>query len=421
MSSRLEHSVTQVGEDRPRAANVATLRGVSSVFSSRSLLRWEFSYVLVLLVWAFTGRSEILKAVSNTFALLFVVRVAWVLISRAGYLERSSRVLAFFVILFGAANLVVNATHAQFTETIKILSVFMFYFAGETMGPSYFERRPSFTLSMLFVFVPLLTALVDLYRVGGGDGINEQPLSIFANRNNAVAFAVVASWTLLHAGVRRSMIVGYLVASVVAFKTLGALVAIAIALYLIYLGPGLIGLVIASSFAYFFFDAFGDKFEILTRAQTAWHSLGSVLADAGGVWGLAKADYAQIYMAAGTSDISLIFRLKHWVNLIYLYQDASPIHQLFGLGVGSSEALTEMRLVPHCDYLRFIFELGPGVFACFAILNFTIVRRLGGQFLSIPVVFLCIYFFSDNLVTNLPVMSLFYFTAGAIVSSARRS
>lgn len=421
MSSSLEGPEALASEVSLIDANAPAVRRTAGTFSSQSLLRWEFGYVVVLLVWAFSGHSEALKALSNACALVFVLRIAYLLTTRIGYLTHGARVLGCFVLLFGTANFLFNADHAQLVEGIKILSLFMFYFAGETMDDSYFEKRPSFALVVLFVAVPLLTALIDLYRVGGGDGINEQPLSIFANRNNAVAFAVVSSWTLILAGVRRWMIVGYLVVCVLAFKTLGALVAIAIALYFIYFGLNVGRMLVAGAIPVVIYETLGDKLEILNRAQSAWHSLNAVLAESGGLWGLAKLDYGRIYMAAGTSDISLIFRLKHWVNLIMLYQHASPLQQLLGLGVGSSEALTDMRLVPHSDYMRFIFELGPGMFLCFVVLNLTIMRRLGGYFISIPAVFLIIYFCSENLVTNFPVMSFFYFTAGAMVSSARRS
>jgi hypothetical protein len=271
--------------------------------------------------------------------------------------------------------------------------------------------------------VPVLSALFDLYRGGGAlnSELNEQTLSFFANRNNAVAFTVISSWTLMLGGVKRWLIVGYLFACVLAFKTLGALLAIAFAFYLIYPGFNILrNLVVGAAAAAFYFE-FDDDLEILSRASTAWRSLNSVLAESGGVWGLSKMNYGQIYTAAGTSDLSLIFRLKHWVNLIGLYMDGPLVNQLFGFGVGSSVELTEQKLVPHNDYLRFFFELGPGLFICFVVLNFLILRRMGAHFISMPAIFIFIYFFSDNLVNNFLVMSFFYFTAGALSSSIRRS
>jgi hypothetical protein len=117
----------------------------------------------------------------------------------------------------------------------------------------------------------------------------------------------------------------------------------------------------------------------------------------------------------------LVFRLKHWVNLIGLYMDGPLINQIFGFGVGGSVRLTDIRLVPHNDYIRFFFELGPGLFICFVALNVLIMRKIGRRFIGIPVVFTCIYYLSDNLVNNFLVMSFLYFTAGALSSSARRS
>lgn len=394
-----------------------------SGFSYQSLLLWEFGYVAILLLWAFTGQSDALKMVANGYAFAFVLRVGMVLLAQADGLERTSRVLMCFVLFFTVANLIVNIDEAQVGETIKILSIFMFYFAGQTTDEEYFENAPRLSLVALFVAVPVLSALFDLYRGGGAPNsdLNEQTLSFFANRNNAVAFTVISSWSLMLGGVKRWLIVVYLAACVLAFKTLGALLAIAFAFYLVYPGFNILrNLMIGSAVAALYFE-FDDDLEILSRASTAWRSLNSVLAESNGVWGLSKMDFAQIYTAAGTSDISLIFRLKHWVNLIGLYMDGPLINQVFGFGVGSSVDLTELKLVPHNDYLRFLFELGPGLFICFVILNFLILRRIGAHFISMPAIFLFIYFFSDNLVNNFLVMSFFYFTAGALSSSVRRS
>ncbi|WP_213767072.1 hypothetical protein [Caballeronia sp. dw_19] len=393
-----------------------------SGFSYRSLLLWEFGYAAILLLWAFTGQSDALKLVANGFAFALVLRVGMLLLAQVNRLDRVSRVLMCFVLFFGVTNLIVNIDDAQAGETIKILSIFMFYFAGQTTEDEYFGSAPSLSLAALFVAVPVLSALFDLYRGGGGPNseLNEQTLSFFANRNNAVAFTVISSWTLMLAGIKRWLIVIYLAACVLAFKTLGALLAIAFALYLVYPGFNILrNLMIAAGAAALYFE-FDDDLEILSRASTAWRSLNSVLAESGGVWGLGKMDYGQIYTAAGTSDISLIFRLKHWVNLISLYMDGPLINQLFGFGVGSSVELTDLKLVPHNDYLRFFFELGPGLFICFVVLNFLILKRIGMHFISMPAVFIFIYFFSDNLVNNFLVMSFFYFTAGALSSSIKR-
>lgn len=388
-----------------------------SGFSYRSLLRWEFGYVVILMIWAYAGRSEPVKLLANLYAFGLVLRVGMLLVVQAHRLDRASAILMGFVLFFAAANLAVNASSEDIGETIKILSLFMFYFAGQTTDEDYFEDSPSRWLAVVFVAVPVLSALVDLYRGGAAPNsdLNEQTLSFFANRNNAVAFTVISSWTLMLAGVSRTLIVVYLAATVLAFKTLGALAAVSIAFYLLY--PGIFSvtrnLLIAAVVSGIYL-LFGDDLEILSRASTAWRSLNSVLAESGGVWGLSHLDFADIYTASGTSDVSLIFRLKHWVNLLTLYSDGPLLNQLFGFGVGSSVDMTELKLVPHNDYLRFLFELGPGLFLCFVALNLLILKRTGRKFLAMPLVFIFIYFFSDNLVNNFLVMSFLYFTAGAI-------
>lgn len=399
---------------------IAQVDQAQNRFSYRAFLRWEVGYVLILLLWAHTGEGDTLKQLSNGFALLFVLRIGMYLLARMHRLDRRSRVLLFFVAVFAAANAIVNVGQEQFSENVKIVSIFVFYLAGETTDESFFERTPGFLLVSLFVALPVLSALVALYSGREIGEFNQAALSFFANRNNAVAFTVVTSWTLMLIGARRWLIAGYLVVCVLAFKTMGALVALAVAIYLAYFGFNLLGTVVLGALAAGLYFGLGDNLEILSRVATSWHTLGKVLAESGGIWGLGKMDYAQIYEATGTSDISLIFRLKHWINLLGLYADGSPIHQLFGFGVAASDQMTNERLLPHNDYIRFLFELGPGLLCCFVAVNMMILKRTVARFISVPAIFLCIYFFSDNLINNFLVMSFFYFTAGALVSAKRR-
>jgi len=296
----------------------------------------------------------------------------------------------------------------------------MFYCAGEMTDDSFFERTPGLLLVILFVALPILSALMDLYGGQSYSQLDDSSLSFFANRNNAVAFTVVSSWTLMLVGARPWLIAVYLVACVLAFKTVGALLAIALALYLVYIGFNVLRTVVLGMLVTGLYFAFGDDLAILSRASQSWSTLGRVLAGSGGIWGLSKMDYGQIYVAAGTSDISLIFRLKHWINLMTLYADGPLINRLFGFGVSSSLQLTDAKLLPHNDYIRFFFELGPGLFLCFIAMNLLILKRIGAQLIALPAIFLFIYFCSDNLINNFLVMSFFYFTAGAFVSAERR-
>ncbi|SMG44041.1 hypothetical protein [Paraburkholderia susongensis] len=382
-------------------------------FSYLSLLRWEFFYVVILVIWALSGNNPALKLVSDSYAFAFVLCIGVLLVRRAYQLDRACRILLGFTAFFALGNLVLNAGQEEVGESLKILSIFLFFLAGTTTEEDFLDRVPGKLMVFLFVALPVAFSLRDLYGGAPIDPMDELTLSFFANRNNAVLFAVVSSWTLMLIGIRRWVIVLYLLACAVAFKTLGAMVAILFALYLVYLGFNVLRILVLGSVATAFVMLFGSDLDVVTRSTVAYTSLLRVLDQAGGLWGLGTMSYGDIYDAAGTSDISLIFRLKHWINLLNLYGDGSLTHQLFGFGVTSSLRLTDLKLLPHNDYMRFFFELGPGMLACFVAMNVLILKRMGIRFISIPAIFLFIYFFSDNIVNNFLVMSLFYFLAGA--------
>lgn len=401
----------------PELSSEALVEVRSSEFSFRTLIRWEFSYVLILLIWAMSQGNTVLKSFCDGFAMLMLLRVAVLLISRFGELDAASRVLMGATAFFASVNLLVNLGQEEIGEGIKILSIFLFFFAGTTVSDRFFDDMPKRIMVLLFVGLPVGTALFDLYAGPALGPLDEMSLSFFANRNNAILFSVVSSWALMLTGMRRSFIVFYLIGCALAFKTIGGLVAIAIALYLVYLGFNVVRVLVLGGFVALSSTLLDGSLEVLSRATSSWKSLHRVLDAAGGFWNISKMSYGEIYEAAQTSDISLIFRLKHWMNVLSLWTDGSALHQLFGFGVSQTLVLTDVKLLPHNDYLRFFFELGPGTFLCFVGMNLLILKRVGIRFVAIPIIFLFIYLFSDNIVNNFLVMSFFYFLAGAISSA----
>ncbi|MBN3845221.1 hypothetical protein G3N58_00030 [Paraburkholderia sp. Ac-20342] len=399
-------------ENRMDLHAAAGLTHSSQRFSYLSLLRWEFGYILILLIWSLSGGSDALKLASDAYAIAFVLYIGILLATRIHQLDRTCTILLGFTAFFSLGNLTLNAGQENIGESLKILAIFLFFLAGTTTEADFLERAPGRLMVVLFVALPVAFSLRDLYGGSSFDPLDEISLSFFANRNNAILFAVVSSWTLMLGGARHWIVTLYLLACAIAFKTLGAMLAILLALYLVYLGFNVLRIVLLGSLAAAFVMLFGSELEVVTRATVAFTSLSRVMDQAGGLWGLGAMSYEEIYEAVGTSDISLIFRLKHWINLFTLYADGSLTQQLFGFGVTSSLRLTDLKLLPHNDYIRFFFELGPGMLACFIAMNVLIVRRMGIRFLSIPAIFLFIYFFSDNIVNNFLVMSLFYFLAG---------
>jgi len=126
--------------------------------------------------------------------------------------------------------------------------------------------------------------------------------------------------------------------------------------------------------------------------------------------------YGELTQVMGSSDVSFFFRITHWAELLEKYSNGSLDTMLFGNGVGSSARMTTAGLVPHNDYLRYLFECGLFAFLGFLILNLRIIKDAGSSYVAIPVITIVIYFFSENLINNFLAMMLFYFLAGFVIA-----
>jgi O-antigen ligase len=117
-----------------------------------------------------------------------------------------------------------------------------------------------------------------------------------------------------------------------------------------------------------------------------------------------------------STDLSFIFRLKHWVNLFDIMARGSISDLLFGHGVDSSILLSEHHLLAHNDYLKYFFELGLLGGVAFLSLITLILYRCGRCWNTVPLLTIAIYFVCENLVNNYLAMMIFYFCAGAFIA-----
>jgi O-antigen ligase len=129
---------------------------------------------------------------------------------------------------------------------------------------------------------------------------------------------------------------------------------------------------------------------------------------------LATATFAELVLLLKTQDLSFVFRLKHWVDMLSIWGNGDVYNWLFGYGVGSTVRLTDFRLVPHNDYLRLLFEFGLVALAGFVTMLVLIFARLGRRWETVPLLTVAIYLFSENLMNNYTAMAFFFFSAGVL-------
>lgn len=382
------------------------------------LLRLLAIYVVLLGIERIVP-LDVLKALANAFAVAIpLILVGDHLLSRRSLLSPApvaASIGLMFVALTGSWAVNGIANFADFTKMLLLPTFVLLGFNAEAFDRSAPEQiAPLKRLSAVLLAVPLiLLALNDVFP-----DPDPSVVSIFANRNNAGLYMVGLANVLFLLGVRLSYIVAALVAVALLFSTLGVLVAVVLALVFSlslrryfghYLLAAVVGLALAAALPEL--PIFQRLDELAENVSAVTHA---------GLWTeLDRVTYLDLYLLTGSStELSFFFRLKHWQELWQAYVGGGFGQLLFGLGVGASVYHTDIGLVPHNDYLRFLIETGPFGFAGFALLTLYLVARIGRQVYVMSTVAVAFFFLSDNLITNFPAMAMYYFFAGYWVRHA---
>jgi hypothetical protein len=378
----------------------------------------HFAAYVVILALATVGQSGLLKLLANVYAVVIfgLVAFAWMTRSHPPSRWSTAAVIALVIYLAGiACSLIVNPDRIEWSDLVKLTLAPAFLVFGAAFERSRGElwpwRKPFVRfLFALLVIAPLVTWGVQLIE-NGFQIDNVRETSIFANRNNAAVYAVTLLGLLAVLTGKAVRSVFLFLAVGVMFGTLGVLLAVLLALVLTvgkWRDVALLAVLIALGWAgYVLFPQFGP----FARFTPVVDSI-RLLMD--GSINLRTVTFGQLTLMLHTSDLSFIFRLKHWVDLWAEFMKADIYHLMFGYGVGSSIRLSEMHLVPHNDYLRYLFEFGVVTFAAFIGLIVLVMARCGRRWETVPLLVSVIYLFSENLITNYTAIAFFYFTAGAL-------
>jgi hypothetical protein len=378
----------------------------------------QFTAYVLLLGLAYTAQSGLLKALANVYAVVIFGLVGFAWLTRR--YPPSSWSVAVFVcfstyIVGIICSLIVNPQDVLWADLVKLAIAPAFLFFGAAFerarGDGFLWQRPAVRLMFAtLVIVPLVTWGGQLLQSGFEiDGVRET--SIFANRNNAAVYAVtmVGLFTVLYGRPLRSLLLFLLVG--VMFGTLGVLLAVLIALTLTVARPrelvALAVLLAAGTVGYLLYPEVGP-FKRITPVVESIRLL------AEGRINLRTVTFGELVLLLKTSDLSFLFRLKHWTDLWHVFSAGDTYNWLFGHGVGSAQRLTELKLVPHNDYLRVGFEFGLVTLLAWLGMLALVLWRCGRRWETVPLLVVLIYFFSENLITNYIAMAFFYFSAGAL-------
>lgn len=375
------------------------------------------AYVFLLTVSSISG-SDAVKMVANLSAIAifgFLLLEFFLLQERHYFVSglRTSLVI-YYVGMFGSA-----LFSLQFDDAVDFLKISLFPMFAlfgcvfECHRTSWLWRKKLIKCAYALLIILPLAAFAFQMVLWGVSLDHGGEIGIFVNRNNAALYAVtLLSLYILLSGRPISSAIPFLLVGVM-FGTLGVLVAVLLGLF-VAIGNWrtarvlLVGLVVAGGLLAMIPDT-----PIVARLQPVFDSIGLLYR---GQIDLRTVTFGDMVGLLHTSDLSFLFRLKHWVELWDLYAKGEVYQWLFGLGVGSSVRLSEIGLVPHNDYLRFLVECGAVAFVGFVSLMIALVRAIGRRWELVPTLVVVIYFGSENLINNFVAMMIMFFCAGALAT-----
>ncbi len=377
-------------------------------------------YVALLFLVGLTG-SGLLKAVSNAAAFgifLFMALISFNLPHQKNVFFGFAIAIALYY--YGMfVSLAFNIRTLDWPDALKMLIAPAFL----AFGMSFEAQRRSWLWTqgntpLLFLSLILIPLCLWLWQLATGLSSFGSALnaSIFANRNNAALYAVtlIAFYTVLTGKPVKHLLIYLLVGT--AFGTLGVLVAITLSLTILVARPRMLLYAIPAAIALgglYFFAPGLDLFSRLTVVIDSYRLI------AGGNINLTTVSFADLVRQLHTSDLSFIFRLKHWLDLLDIYGSGSVFDWVFGFGVGASATMARIHLVPHNDYLRILFECGLLTFTGFVLIIGLIIYHCGRRWETVALLTVAIYFMSENLVNNFTAMIMFYFCGGALAFRIR--
>lgn len=377
---------------------------------------WLAAIYILLLCATAISNSGLIKFVANAFAILIfvVLTINWAFLPKqSGVVDGIAVGLSVYYIGL-ISSVAINYNDANLVDTLKIGMAPIF----TVFGASFSSQRSRWTLEdsntrLLFAFMALLPLITLGYQKLTG---SDESTQIFVNLNNAGLYAItlLAYYNVLSkTPINNSLI--YMGVGIM-FGTLGLFLAVFAAVVLchrrwmpILAAPLLAAIALAII----------TSFPELSKTARVQVVVDSIVLMATKRISLETVTYAELVTLLQTQDLSFLFRLKHWLNLLQLYFEGDAWNKLFGFGTGASVRLTNIHLVPHNDYIRMAFEFGLVTLTGFILTIFYIIKNSSRGWILLPLLAVSIYFWSENLINNYIAMALFFFSAGAATAERK--
>ncbi|MFM2587038.1 hypothetical protein [Vibrio sp. TBV020] len=315
-------------------------------------------YTSVLSVYHLTGTNA-LKALTNLMAVGTIgYSLTAVLVNAMTVGVRKKPALHLLLVAIALVlHLMVNGSHTDYVDLLKFFSLFLFVFIGIGMGWSKLFI-PTKVLAFLFL-LPLLVEVL------GGSRVYHSGISFgfFPNANTAVMYYSVLLAVYLNMAQKSSTQSMLFTAVALFFQKLGAMLAVACSLAIVHFKvifrylPVVVLATVIGGVAAHSMGLLDRVFEVL-GGLIELYSYNSF-------YDVADMSYAEIIIEIGSTDLSAVFRLKHWSEIISHYLTQGVPTYLFGFGARESMVFTTEGLMPHSDIIRVLCELGVVLFLLF--------------------------------------------------------
>jgi hypothetical protein len=260
-------------------------------------------------------------------------------------------------------------------------------------------------------------------------------VSVF-NRNSFAGFTLSASALLLGFGTGRQLVslpayVAIVSAILVLNTTLGALLAFLLAV-LIYVGPSALmsrktiaGFIVLGAVVSVIVVAdpeFLHGIETFERLRFISGTFSNLYNFYSGSWTELDMATAVRLAPSGDLDMSAVFRILHWIDIVAKHASDGVGAVLFGSGtdwVEENKSRFTYTLAAHNEYIRLIVEQGLLHAALIFFGLYGAILMLRRSALFIPLFALTVFLASENLLNNFVTTALYFFSMGHAFAEAR--
>jgi O-antigen ligase len=375
---------------------------MNTIFTSRTYKAYVnvflFIYSIIYFLYHLTG-FNIFKNFTNLLSVVTIIYTYFCLFyySSVNGLKRSDFFSLIVTIFLFLIHFLLNFGHTDVLDLLKLSFIII-----STLY--FFSIEKIIINNKLIIFMMLLPVFLQAL---GGSRVYDPTVSFgfFQNENTAYLYFVALIGILIDNFKTDKYYLSYAFLAL-SFQKMGALISSIIALSIVYFRFFFRYIYILSFIVIimlFFLYKIGSLERFLTVADGLYivfsqYSLSEV----------STLSYENLVYLTGSTDISALFRIKHWSEIIEYYITSGPKSWLFGIGARESVNITTKGLVPHNDYLRVLAEFGLLIFISWINIYISFLKNISNANVKSVCLILLIYYFSENLIDGFVTMYLLH-------------